>query len=103
MVDKKVSRIIFKISSGVLKLISPETESGAADEEIPCRYDGQDISMALNYTYVTDPLKVIESENVVFDFNVNEDASGEASITKAVIMRSEPAGDYIHVIMPMNY
>ena len=25
------------------------------------------------------------------------------SITKAVIMRSEPAGDYIHVIMPMNY
>ena len=103
MVDKKVSRIIFKISSGVLKLISPETESGAADEEIPCRYDGQDISMALNYTYVTDPLKVIESENVVFDFNVNEEAGGEASITKAVIMRSEPAGDYIHVIMPMNY
>ena len=59
--------------------------------------------MALNYTYVTDPLKVIESENVVFDFNVNEEAGGEASITKAVIMRSEPAGDYIHVIMPMNY
>lgn len=103
MVDKKVSRIIFKISSGVLKLISPESNDGSADEEIPCRYDGQDISMALNYTYVTDPLKVIESENVVFDFNVNEDASGEASITKAVIMRSEPAGDYIHVIMPMNY
>ena len=103
MVDKKVSRIIFKISSGVLKLISPESDTGAADEEIPCRYDGQDISMALNYTYVTDPLKVIESENVVFDFNVNEEAGGEASITKAVIMRSEPAGDYIHVIMPMNY
>lgn len=103
MVDKKVSRIIFKISSGVLKLISPESNDGSADEEIPCRYDGKDISMALNYTYVTDPLKVIESENVVFDFNVNEDASGEASITKAVIMRSEPAGDYIHVIMPMNY
>ncbi len=103
MVDKKVSRIIFKISSGVLKLISPESDSGAADEEIPCRYDGQDISMALNYTYVTDPLKVIESENVVFDFNVNEETGGEASITKAVIMRSEPAGDYIHVIMPMNY
>ncbi len=102
MVDKKVSRIIFKISSGVLKLISPESDIGTADEEIPCRYDGKDISMALNFTYVTEPLKVIDSENVVFDFNIN-DTDGDANITKAVIMRSEPAGDYIHVIMPMNY
>ena len=104
MVDKKVSRIIFKISSGVLKLISPESDIGTADEEIPCRYDGQYISMALNFTYVTEPLKVIDSENVVFDFNIN-DAQGneEANITKAVIVRGEPAGDYIHVIMPMNY
>ena len=104
MVDKKVSRIIFKISSGVLKLISPESEIGTADEEIPCRYDGQSISMALNFTYVTEPLKVIDSENVVFDFNINETSGDEeANITKAVIMRSEPAADYIHVIMPMNY
>jgi len=104
MVDKKVSRIIFKISSGVLKLVSPDTELGNADEEIPCRYDGQDISMALNFTYVTEPLKVIDSENVVFDFNINDNDTGdEANITKAVIMRAEPANDYIHVIMPMNY
>ena len=104
MVDKKVSRIIFKISSGVLKLVSPDTELGNADEEIPCRYDGQDISMALNFNYVTEPLKVIDSENVVFDFNINDNETGdEANITKAVIMRAEPAGDYIHVIMPMNY
>ncbi len=104
MVDKKVSRIIFKISSGVLKLISPESDIGTADEEIPCRYDGQEISMALNFTYVTEPLKVIDSENVVFDFNINDaSGDGEANITKAVIMRSEAAGDYIHVIMPMNY
>ncbi len=104
MVDKKVSRIIFKISSGVLKLISPESDIGTADEEIPCRYDGQEISMALNFTYVTEPLKVIDSENVVFDFNISDaSGDGEANITKAVIMRSETAGDYIHVIMPMNY
>ena len=104
MVDKKVSRIIFKISSGTLKLISPESDIGTADEEIPCRYDGKDISMALNFTYVTEPLKVIDSENVVFDFNISESSGeSEANITKAVIMRSEAGGDYIHVIMPMNY
>lgn len=104
MVDKKVSRIIFKISSGMLKLISPESEIGTADEEIPCRYDGRDISMSLNFTYVTEPLKVIDSENVIFDFNINEvQGDEEANITKAVIMRGESTGDYIHVIMPMNY
>ena len=104
MVDKKVSRIIFKISSGSLKLISPESELGTADEEIPCRYDGQNISMALNFNYITDPLRVIDSEYVIFDFNIN-DAKGdeEANITKAVIMKGENQCDYIHVIMPMNY
>ena len=104
MVDKKVSRIIFKISSGVLKLISPDSDIGNADEEIPCRYEGQNISMALNYNYITDPLKVIDSENVVFDFNINESKGDEeANITKAVIMKGDNSGDYIHVIMPMNY
>lgn len=104
MVDKSVSRIIFKINSGVLKLISPESDIGNADEEIPCRYDGQDISMSLNFNYIMEPLKVIDTENVVFEFNVNESQGDEeANITKAVIVRGEPIGDYIHVIMPMNY
>lgn len=103
MVDKKVSRIIFKISSGVLKLISPESEIGTADEEIPCRYDGKDISMALNFNYITDPLKVIDTENVVFEFNVDDSNEEESTITKAIIVRGEPKSDYIHVIMPMNY
>lgn len=103
MVDKKVSRIIFKISSGVLKLISPESEIGTADEEIPCRYDGKDISMALNFNYITDPLKVIDTENVVFEFNVDDSNDEESTITRAIIVRGEPKSDYIHVIMPMNY
>lgn len=103
MVDKKVSRIIFKISSGVLKLISPESEIGNADEEIPCRYDGKDISMALNFKYIADPLKVIDTEDVVFEFNVDDSNDEESTITKAIIVRGEPKSDYIHVIMPMNY
>ncbi|MCQ2587500.1 MAG: DNA polymerase III subunit beta [Treponema sp.] len=98
MIDKKASKIIFKISSGVLKIISPDSDMGNADEEIPCRYDGNEINMGLNFNYIIDPLKVIDSENVVFDFNVNENND----VSKAVIMRSEPASDYLHVIMPMN-
>ncbi len=103
MVDKKVSRILFKISSGVLKIISPESDIGTADEEIPCKYDGKDISIALNYNYVIDPLKVIDTDDIAFDFNMSsEQSDDEIVISKAIIMRSEPSKDYIHVIMPMN-
>ena len=104
MVEKKVNKIIFKISSGVLKLISPESEIGTADEEIPCRYDGQNISMAFNYNYVTDPIRVIDSENLVFEFKIGDNQIGdEANIITAVILHGESAGDYLHVIMPMTY
>lgn len=105
MVDKKVSRILFKVSSGVLKIISPESDIGTADEEIPCRYDGQNISIALNYNYVIDPLKVIDTDEISFDFNKNVEQSidDEMVVSKAIIMRAEPSKDYLHVIMPMNF
>lgn len=103
MVDKAVSRINFKVTSGVLKVIAPESLSGNASEEIPCRYDGPDITIGLNHRFISDPLKVIDSEYVVFDFTPEEDdGSGERKVTKTVIMHSDPAEDYQHIVMPMN-
>lgn len=102
MADKEINKILFKISSGVLKIVSPETDNGAAEEEIPCRYDGKDISMALNFVYVTEPLKGIDSENVIFDFNGDEDFDDEIVVSKAILMHPDPQGDYFHVIMPLK-
>mgnify|MGYP000865079853 CR=1 FL=1 len=93
MIDKKICRILFKVSPGVLKLVSPESDIGTADEEIPCRYDGNEIDLALNYRYIEDPLKVINAENVVFEFT---------EAMKAITLRPEPSSDYLHIIMPMN-
>ncbi len=93
MIDKKVSRVIFKLQPGVLTLISPESDLGNADEEIPCRYDGQEITMALNYIYIEEPLKVISTERITFEFT---------EAMKAITLKSEPESDYFHIIMPMN-
>jgi len=93
MIDKKICRILFKVSPGVLKLISPESDIGTADEEIPCEYAGEEVTMALNYRYIGDPLKVIETERVTFEFT---------ETMKAITLRSEPKADYFHIIMPMN-
>lgn len=93
MIDKKVGRIVFKLSPGVLNISSPESEIGEADEEIPCRYDGEDFAIAMNDKYLSDPLKSMTSENIVFEFTEQ---------MKAVTLRPEPAEDYFHIIMPMN-
>ncbi len=102
MAEKNVNRIIFRITDGELKLITPETESGTAEETIPCRYAGEPINLALNYVYVSEPLKVIDSENIVFEFSANKEDGEDANITKALIIRGEPAKDYIHVVMPLT-
>lgn len=93
MIDKKVSRVIFKLQPGVLTLISPESDLGTADEEIPCQYDGDETTIALNYIYIEEPLKVIPTERITFEFT---------EAMKAITLRPEPAGDYFHIIMPMN-
>lgn len=93
MIDKKVNRVLFKVTPGALILTSPESEIGTADEEIPCRYDGNEITIALNSRYVSEPLKNISAENVVFEFT---------EVMRAITLRPEPAEDFFHIIMPMN-
>lgn len=93
MVDKKVNRIVLKISNGTLTLISPESELGTADEEIPCEYDGEEITIALNSSYISEPLRNIKTEEIVFEFT---------EAMRAVTVRPEPAADYFHIVMPMN-
>ena len=93
MVDKKICRILFNLKPGVLKIISPESDIGNADEEIPCEYNGDEITLALNYRYIGEPLKVIDTERIVFEFTES---------MKAITLHSEPKADYFHIIMPMN-
>lgn len=93
MVAKDSSRIIFKLNPGQLTLISPESEIGNADEEIPCKYDGEEIMLAFNFKYIEEPLKKTDATRITFDF---------IDPNKAAILRTEPKSDYFHVIMTMN-
>ena len=104
MIDKKVYRMIMKITSGELELICPESETGESNEIIPCRYEGNPLVLALNYNYLVEPLKVIDSEDVLFEFDYGEANEGEeVRISKPIVMRGSDNSDYFHVVMPMNY
>lgn len=93
MVDKKAGRIFLTATPGLLTVTSQESDLGDAKEEFPCQYDGQEITIAMNYHYVEEPLKVIAGERITFAFS---------EAMKAVTLRPEPAEDYFHIIMPMQ-
>ena len=47
----------------------------------------------MNFGYVEEPLRSIDSDRIAFEFTEE---------MKAVTMRPEPAADYFHIIMPMQ-
>jgi DNA polymerase-3 subunit beta len=93
LVEQKSRRIFLKIQPNVLTVTSEESEIGMAQEEIPCEYSGPEEAIALNYLYLMEPLREIESENVCIEFT---------ETSKAITLKSEPEKDYLHVIMPMQ-
>jgi len=92
-VEQKSNRTFFSLSGDGLILSSEESEIGAAREEIPCEYEGEDTTIALNYRYVEEPLRVLDSENFVVEFS---------DPSRAITLRPEPRGDYFHIVMPMQ-
>ncbi len=92
MVEKS-KRIYMEISNNVLVLKSDVSDIGTAQEEIICTYDGPEMIIALNFVYLIDPLKVIQSDEVSIQFT---------EATKAISINAIPEKEFFHIIMPMN-
>lgn len=90
---EKSRRIYLKLNDGSLSISSEQSEIGVASEELSCTYEGPETLMALNYMYLSDPLKIIQSDQVEIEFS---------EPTKALSLFSVPRGSYFHIIMPMQ-
>jgi DNA polymerase-3 subunit beta len=93
MVEQKSRRIYMGISSGAIFISSEESDIGDAKEEIPCKYEGDDVSIALNYRYIEEPLKAMNNDEVIFYFT-------EAN--RAITIKPVPEKNFFHIVMPMN-
>jgi DNA polymerase-3 subunit beta len=93
LVEQKSRRVYMGVSSGVMTVSSEESDIGDAKEEIPCQYDGPDISIALNYRYIEEPFKIMTEEEVTIRFT---------EPNKAITLMPSPEKDFFHVIMPMQ-
>ncbi|MDR0908274.1 MAG: DNA polymerase III subunit beta [Spirochaetaceae bacterium] len=93
LLEAKETRIKFSISSGTLVVDSEESDLGDAKMEIPCQYEGEGISLALNYHYIEEPFKAMAEEDIEILFN---------EPTKAITVRPMPEKDFFHIVMPMQ-
>lgn len=90
---EKSRRIYVNLAPNAMTLTSEETEVGVAHEEISCEYEGPEQQMALNYMYLLEPLRVIDTEDVLLQFS---------EPNRALSIYSMPQKDYFHVVMPMQ-
>jgi len=93
LVEQKSRRIYLHLSEGNVILTSEESEIGVAKEELECVYEGPDITIALNYLYLTEPLRVMEDDEIIVRFS---------EPNKAISLLSSPEKDFFHIVMPMQ-
>lgn len=90
---EKSRRVYLSLTAGSLTLMSEESEIGIGKEEILCDYNGPENKIALNFQYLADPLKVIDTEQVSFKYT---------EPVKAISILPTPEKDYFHIVMPMQ-
>lgn len=93
LVENKYKKVVLEFDQNRMTVYCDESDVGAGKEEIECVYEGEPQRCAMNYTYLLSPLKVMDGEEVRIEFS---------EPGRPFTVKSEPARDYLHVIMPMN-
>lgn len=83
------TKLIF--SEGKLTVTSAASDVGEARDEVPIKYAGETIEIIFNPTYVMDPLKAIDDDEVTINLNNGH--------SPAVIKCSIP---FLYVLMPLR-
>jgi DNA polymerase-3 subunit beta len=93
LIEQKSHRLYLSLSSGVVSIYCEENDIGNAREEIPCQYEGEDITIALNYRYLEEPFKVMNVEEISILFS---------DPNKTITILPVPEKDFFHIVMPMQ-
>ena len=92
-VEQKSHKVFLGISPGTASVYCEETDIGDAREEIPCKYDGEEVSIALNYRYLEEPFRVMAGDEIKVLFN---------DPNKTITILPVPEKDFFHIVMPMQ-
>ena len=93
VVNQQYKGVKLTPSSESLHLISSNTESEIGEDVIDASYDGDEMSIGFNISYLQDVLDVVEGDSV--DIHINDQNSG-------CIVTDENTDESVFVIMPMR-
>jgi DNA polymerase-3 subunit beta len=93
LVEQKSHRVYLGVAPGTVSVYCEENEIGKAREEIPCKYEGEEVSIALNYRYIEEPFKVMNVEEISIHFT---------EPGKVITIMPVPQKDFFHIVMPMQ-
>ena len=93
LVEQKSHRIYLGLAPGSLSIYSEESDLGAAKEEISCKYEGEEVAIALNYRYIEEPFRVMDNQEISIHFT---------DPNKAITVKPEPEKEFFHIVMPMQ-
>ncbi len=91
VISESSTTVAMKLESGTMTLSAVSAEFGESSEPLDISYEGNGVEISFNPVFVLDPLRHMESDQVVFQFN---DEFSPASLS----------GDegFLCVIMPMR-
>lgn len=81
----------FQFSKKGLVLQSRSPEAGEATINFPCKYEGADMEIGFNHTFLTDALKVVDSDEITLELT----APNRPGLVKG-------GPNFLYVIMPVN-
>jgi DNA polymerase-3 subunit beta len=74
-----------------LKLTSRSPESGEAEVNFACKYEGSDVEIGFNPNFLTDALRVVDTDEIALELTAPN---------RPGLLRGGP--DFLYVIMPVN-
>ena len=92
-------RMAFKAADRTLELTSRAPEMGEAQVQVELKsYDGDDIEIGFNPSFITDALKVVADAEVIMELKSAE-SPGQPSQKPGVV---KSGSDFLYVVMPVN-
>jgi DNA polymerase-3 subunit beta len=96
LADSKTHKIKMHLAKAGVRLTASTPDLGEAEEELPASYEGEDMVVGFNATYVLDVLKTAESDSMIFELGTPVGAT----IVKPA---EEPEGEtYMCLVMPLR-
>ncbi|MDR0251397.1 MAG: DNA polymerase III subunit beta [Burkholderiales bacterium] len=91
--NEKVRGVHFNLAKDEIKIICSNNEQEEAEEQLEVQYNGEELSIGFNITYLLDMLQRLTSEKVLLSFGNSGDSA---------LLTVPGQHDYKYVVMPMR-